>query len=373
MPRHTLLDGIAALMFALGLASFAFCYGLLVGKYRIAPYDFMAQAEGVLRGFWTANFSKLDFVNKAEYDFVGARTHKVIEVSPGFTFMTLFDGERFSGRLVDITGRILHEWRLSFSEAFSATPHISWRAPDNKIAWHGAHLFPNGDLLFNFQDGNFPYAGGLAKIDKNSNLIWSLPRNTHHDISVTEDGTIWVPSLRYRDQSLPDLPHLRPWFYEDMILKISSDGKILDELSVLEALRGVPGLLTTNYQGPLDIVSIDPTHTNNVEPLPAALADRFPMFKPGDLLVSMRNISALAVIDPETKLAKWTMVGPFVRQHDPDFLPNGRILVYDNRGNLPRRADCGASRMLEVDPATQAITWRYEGCDSATFTESGPG
>ena len=58
------------------------------------------------------------------------------------------------------------------------------------------------------------------------------------------------------------------------------------------------------------------------------------------------------------------MTGPFVRQHDPDFLPNGNLLVFDNRGGDPA---CGGSRILEIEPATQKIAWQYDGCGTAPF------
>ena len=60
------------------------------------------------------------------------------------------------------------------------------------------------------------------------------------------------------------------------------------------------------------------------------------------------------------------MTGPFVRQHDPDFLPNGNLLVYDNRGGDPA---CGGSRILEIEPATQKMVWRYDGCGETPFPQ----
>ena len=60
------------------------------------------------------------------------------------------------------------------------------------------------------------------------------------------------------------------------------------------------------------------------------------------------------------------MTGPFVGQHDPDFLPNGHIMVYDNRltGVTPR---LGNTRLLEIDPLTRAIVWSFEGKGDQVF------
>ena len=75
-------------------------------------------------------------------------------------------------------------------------------------------------------------------------MIWKLARNTHHAVMVAEDGTIWVPSLNYRPNGMPEFPGLEPWFYEDTILKLSPDGEVLDEFSVLLAMRSMPGLVS---------------------------------------------------------------------------------------------------------------------------------
>jgi Arylsulfotransferase (ASST) len=56
------------------------------------------------------------------------------------------------------------------------------------------------------------------------------------------------------------------------------------------------------------------------------------------------------------------MIGPFFGQHDPDFLPNGNILLYDNRITGPR-PELGYSRVLEIDPRTHEVVWEYAGTD----------
>src|SRR3546814_14819535 len=86
--------------------------------------------------------------------------------------------------------------------------------------------------------------------------------------------------------------------------------------------------------------------------------------KAGDLLLSFREISTVAVFDPETEGIVWALPGSWLRQHDPDLLPNGDILLFDNEGNYAGSADgTGVSRVIEVDPATQQIVWSYVGTE----------
>ena len=108
---------------------------------------------------------------------------------------------------------------------------------DRTIHWHGLHLFPNGDVLFNFEGHLFPYGGGLVKLDRYGRVLWKLARNTHHAVTVAPDGTIWVPALNYRPDGIKELPGFEPWFYEDVVLKISPEGQVLDEISIPLALK----------------------------------------------------------------------------------------------------------------------------------------
>jgi hypothetical protein len=75
-----------------------------------------------------------------------------------------------------------------------------------------------------------------------------------------------------------------------------------------------------------------------VEVLREAVAPAFPMFRAGDVLLSLRNLDTLVVADGRTWRIKWAMTGPFLGQHDPDFLPNGHLMVFDNRGTGDRPA-----------------------------------
>lgn len=363
MKKRSALDLIAPVAFVLGLLLIVFAYGVAVGKLQVFPYVYVKDAALAWRALQEALLQDWDVTLAAPAgDQGGARILDPARVAPGLTFLTLYTEAGMEARLIELDGTVRHRWQVHFDDVFPETPHIDWRGDASSIYWHGAHLFPNGDILFNFMGGNFPYAGGLVRLDKDSRIVWKLARNTHHDIAVAEDGTIWVPALRYHREALPQFPDLKPWYYEDTILKVSPAGEVLDEISVLEALKSFPGALSVTYEDARAIEQIDPLHVNNVEPLPAAIAAQFPMFEAGDLLVSMRNANTLAVLDPETRQAKWLLTGRVQRQHDPDFLANGNILVFDNRGQTEDAQQCGFSRIVEIDPLTQNIVWQYRGC-----------
>jgi outer membrane protein assembly factor BamB len=80
----------------------------------------------------------------------------------------------------------------------------------------------------------------------------------------------------------------------------------------------------------------------------------------GDLLVSFRNISTLVRIDRQTGAIAWKLgAPPLAGQHCPTLLANGHILLFDNG---PHRLDESFpfSRVIEIDPASKAIVWKYQ-------------
>jgi hypothetical protein len=352
------MDRLARLLFVVGIAGIAFSYGYLARGWKLFPYQTLKEA-GDAAGAIAKYYLEEDYlVGATDTDAAGVVISDRASMAPGPTFLSLYDGERFLGRVVDAEGRTLHEWRMSLREAFGVEPeHLRYLGSDDKIQWHGTHLFPNGDLLLNFEGHMFPYGGGLVRLDKDSRIVWKLARNTHHDIELDKDGYFWVAAMHYRDRPMPELPHLEPWYYEDVVLKVAPNGQVVDEISVPLALEALPALSARDDR-------YDPTHLNDVDVISADQASRLPMFKAGDLLLSLRNLNAVVAVDPRTKKAYWSLVGSFVRQHDPDLTPWGTMLLFDNRGGDP---SCGGSELVELDLVTQQPVWRFDGCMGTSF------
>jgi hypothetical protein len=284
------------------------------------------------------------------------------EAFRGQTFITGFFGDKPGMKLLDMDGRVLNEWHVSYTKMWPKPPPEA----DQQIThdWdsqiHGALLYPNGDVVLNFN-----YAG-LARVDKCSRVIWKLPYSANHSIFEDEEGNLWIPSRRMHQKRVEKFPNVPAPFEEDLILKVSPDGKLLKEISVLDVIFGsqYESLLFANGRHNISIPvpsTGDFTHLNDIEVLSSQMAPAFPLFKAGDVIISLRSLNLLIVLDPNTQRMIWSMVGPFLRHHDPDFLPNGRISLFDNRMDTKRGQTRGGSRILEIDPVTREVVTIYGG------------
>lgn len=103
------------------------------------------------------------------------------------------------------------------------------------------------------------------------------------------------------------------------------------------------------------------------------MAEAYPLFEAGDLLISLRDLHLVFVLDPKTKDVKWHAFSPLLRQHDPDFMGGGRIGVLDNRADGTRRGQVlGGSRIAVLRPPSDSTRVRYPRSASDTFyTEAG--
>ena len=102
---------------------------------------------------------------------------------------------------------------------------------------------------------------------------------------------------------------------------------------------------------------IDFTGFQKIELITEDWAKHHPKVEPGDIMISVRNLNAIAIIDRATKTVKCLTNGPFAQQHDPDLLANGNILLFDNWGTTG--SETGATRIIEWDPKAQEIVWEY--------------
>jgi hypothetical protein len=250
---------------------------------------------------------------------------------------------------------------------------------DEAVSFFACHLDPNGDLIVVLHGGDQAVEGfGLAKLDKDSNVLWKYPARTHHDVDVGPDGTIYAIKHEMADLLPPGLEFIPTPCLVDYLVQLSPEGKELGEpLSILEAFRDSayapllalvarpvqrdlpPGLTVPRFLD--NIQTGDVLHTNSVKVLRPELQSQFPGFKAGQVLISMRHLDVVAVVDLGARKVVWAARGPWRAQHDAQFLPNGHLLIFDNLG-APR-----GSRVLEYDPRTQAFPWSYPGRPGSSF------
>ena len=362
-------------LFGLGLLALAFAYGLAAGKYRLFPHDTIDRAADALRD-WRENWRHYLQV-RSRYLLPTARTvggvtvHDPAAVAPGPVFLTMYRDGRFGASLVDREGRTLHAWDVAFRDAFPEPKHLGVVPPESEVSIRGAELLPDGDVVLSFG------LGGAARIDRCSRVLWTVPAKTHHALDHLPNGDTLMVARRESAAGARH-PGLAPGrgehLWEDTVLRVRPDGSVAEEVSVLDVLyeSGWQAVLFVGYSAAVGgLRADDPLHVNDVEALRPGMAAAFPMFAAGDVMLSLRNVNTLLVVDGRTWRVKWSMTGPFLMQHDPDFLPNGNILVFDNRitGKTP---EFGYSRILEIDPATREVVWSYQGTDAEPFyTESG--
>jgi hypothetical protein len=282
--------------------------------------------------------------------------------------------------LIDMNGNEVWKWRLPFHEAWPTVEHLDSVAKQEFTKWRKAIAYPNGDLLAVYDGAGITPSGlGLVKIDKNSNLLWKLSESAHHDVQIGADGNIYTLIYGFRKDSITikikgyddpaatgklDQYKLKAPMLIDGIVILNTDGQEVNRIDVLDAILDSPWawILTAATPNKLG----DYFHTNSIQPISEEIAAAFDFAEAGQILVSMRELSAIALLDPETKRAVWAMRGPWIGQHDAELLPNGNILIFDNRGDISGKD--GITRILEFDPVTQEIIWEYSGSEDAPLS-----
>lgn len=288
--------------------------------------------------------------------------------------------------LLNMNRKVVHQWTVSFSKIWPNPPQLEGRQiDDSTVCIFACHLYANGDLLVVFHSLEHTFRGyGLAKVDKDSNLIWKYSANAHHDVTVGEDGTIYTLIQRSFNTKIKGLEFCTlPWMVDHLVM-LSPDGKELREpISLLEAVRKSPyaellAPLETPVNTETDTAITDKNlkelrerqdvlHANSVNVLTRAMAPKFPDFKAGQVLVSLRNLNAIAVIDPAANSVVWGATGMWKNQHDAQFLENGHLMIFNNVASLR------GSRVIEFDRPTGAYPWSYPGIDDVPFCTTARG
>ena len=90
------------------------------------------------------------------------------------------------------------------------------------------------------------------------------------------------------------------------------------------------------------------------------------LFRSGQILLSFRYTDTIALFDRAKGGFTWRFgPGVFSHQHNPTWLPNGHVLVFNNGEHRLRKLP--HSSVMELDPATNQVVWEYKGSPEISF------
>jgi hypothetical protein len=219
--------------------------------------------------------------------------------------------------LFDMNGRVVHAW-----------PEARVRAR--------LRLLPNGHLLA------VSLSKGVVEFDWEGNEVWSFqpPRGiVHHDVLRLASGNTMMLILVDR--------------VIDEVLEVNRAGEIVWRWPALHFMKPY---IPPDFKRQL--------HLNSVQVLPEnhwfdAGDERF---RPGNLLLSARNLDRIAIVDRSSGKVVWTWTDRLNSQHEALMIPKGQpgagnIQIFNNRyGSFysDRR-----SEVLEIDPERGEVTWSF--------------
>jgi len=362
---------------AISIASFA--SGALVVRYRLFPYSIISDGLKTLQtlrepgrvhggkfGGWFAGVRpESAAVNRIQFLDGDSLSEPVLWYGGRFQFIELCP--EWGCLAVEFTaaGEVAHAYPLHLdaleraaSEAtadefpFELAPTFSFARDVHPI---GMSQFPNGDLLVVFHTDYTasPYGAGIARIDRAGHPVWFRRDYSHHWPRIEEDGSVLVPGMSIGNESVSfpiegtgltariDCGSGRP--YLDTVNVIDGDGRLLESIDLMSALIDSPFAAALQYTSH----SCDPIHLNFVDRIGEDTGGAWGM-SPGDLVVSMRNLSAFAILDGDSGRVKRFVRGSFFQQHSVRHLGGTRFLMFDNHGT---DGVYGPSRLLMVDIA----------------------
>ncbi|MCE3248237.1 MAG: hypothetical protein K0R41_2062 [Geminicoccaceae bacterium] len=360
---------VKAIPYAVVVISIGFL-GLVAGSYLVYVNAFPARH---LTDAYRGGHALLDKWSKWEQAYPtefwqparraasGVTVYDPARAANGLTLYTTGGGQR--AVLISMTGEVVHEWNLPFSAVWDETAAVKQPQPDSLIYFRKAHLYPNGDLLAIYEAaGDTPWGYGLVKMDKNSRPIWKYLQHAHHDLDVGSDGRIYVLTHEIRSTEIRYWRHLATPRIDDFVVVLSPEGEELQKISVVDAFIASPFARMVNQVA--WYTEGDYFHSNSIDLLEPAAAGALMPGARQPVLLSMRELGAIGILDLADERFGWALRGSWVGQHDPDLLPNGNLLLFDNYGHY---GEGGISRVIEFDPRSQGIVWQYTGDDDQPF------
>jgi hypothetical protein len=293
-------------------------------------------------------------VGWSQFRKTGLTFHSPAQSFKGYTLVTPLAAD-FTV-LLDMDGKVVHRWLLSGFRVFQA------------------RLLPHGTLLALCADATLPpppqttfdqppppfdqhirRLGGAAthlrELDWDGKLTWQYLNPTiHHDFAREPNGHTltaeWVEipeDVAHSVRGGARRPREKfPRMLSDDLVEIDATGKELRRIHLYELFDPVRDAICPLEQ------RWEWTHLNSL----AVMAN-------GDILVSCRSNSRVAIIERATGQFRWKYGAPDVyHQHHATPLERGTVQIFDNGMH---RIGMPFSRVVEVDPLTSNVVWEYAG------------
>ena len=370
----------------------AFAYGALVGKYQLFPYSVMSATLQALRAL------PAQPAEVAADDNVARRFLEFTDVAPpnaAANRIRFLKGSSLGGPVLWFGGPfefldLCPDWGCIAVEyaADGSLAHAYPLRPDELLAaWNssptgdeelfgssesfirdftpfGVHPYANGDLLAVFLKVGAGLAyGGIARLDRDGRPIWFQRDGSHHWAELAADGSAIVPGRIYGKPMSPQLKTMladprkcdADSFHRSSINFIDEDGSLLRNIDLVDALLDSPYayVLAHSYRlaarrsGRRLWVPCNLVHLNFASRLREDAGGAWGLAA-GDIVVSMRNLSAFAILDARSGAVKRVVRGGFFRQHSVQHLEGSKFVMFDNLGG---DGVYGPSRVLAVDLA----------------------
>ncbi len=279
--------------------------------------------------------------------------------------------------LIDMKGNLVHKWESKYTAGLHAI------------------ILPNGNLLRAGKLPDQPVAIGgtggiIEELDWNSNVVWKyamMDQNMvqHHTFDRLPNGNTIILAWERKtnaemkakgrtknfvpEEGVSAFGKITKDFWVDFIREVNPKGETVWEWHVLDHVGTGPDQIDINYVVPnpvgMDYATADWSHFNTC----------FYDAKNDKIITNSRNIAEVYFIDHKTGKIEYRWGNPsaygkgkapsyydnqdqiLFGSHAASVLENGNIIVFNNGSESPERRN---SSIIEVDPKTEKIVWRYD-------------
>tara|TARA_R110002124_G_scaffold149220_1_gene315035 strand:+ start:178604 stop:179929 length:1326 start_codon:yes stop_codon:yes gene_type:complete len=364
------IDSIFTAIVASAALYLVFTWGALSVQLKIFPYKYI---ENALIGI---SVVKTDY-SDMEVLYASNRYHlPLFDGFIGRVGVTVNTKEAYGGytlysnsydhvvRLIDMDGVEAHSWNLNPLEKLPYPDHAKKNMAADELGIRDAYLYGNGDVIVVYEAMNqFQNNFGLAKFNKNSELIWFHAGRNHHYIDVAPNGDVYTLSLDIQTGYLEaeNTEHLSWPSFDEFIEVLDHNGGLKKRVSIYKAIeKSSEAQLYLEMLWPKGKRG-DHLHPNTAHYITRVAAESSPLFEEGQVMVSSQASSAIMVVDIDKEELVWVGKGLWEGQHNTVVLDNGHIMLFDNLGAKKLKQ----SRVMEYNPQTNDYKVIYSGSKEA--------